>query len=212
VTVSDIADAAGSDAAGSDAAGSESAGPDAAPASGPGANGPGPAAGSGGEGTLRDVADLAAQHGLGTAQAVHPLGGGDVGCLGFIVTVSLLAPGIGMVIGPFPGLVTWIGVALLVIAVATPFASIRYERRRDLRIPRLHLFDGGVIITYPGWTAVHPWSEIRTVESSRSVTYGQNLNTATVHRLELHIREGEFLCSLGEPQASLVRRLAAEAE
>ncbi|MFJ1581893.1 hypothetical protein ACIOC1_01005 [Streptomyces sp. NPDC088197] len=156
------------------------------------------AAGTNGPATLREVARLAQRHGFGESRAVHALGGGDVGCVAFGLAVVLLAPGIGLVLHPYNPVVTSIGVTFLVLALALPITAFRYEKRRDNRIPRLHVFDGGIVITRPARIDVHPWPDIRVVEREDSVAIGQGGTTRQVHRLELHAIDGDVLCSLGD--------------
>lgn len=159
-----------------------------------------------------DVAGLARQHHLGEHRATIVLGGGDIGCVAVVAAFGLLPPGIGLLIGPYATLGTTIGAVLLALAVAVPVLAFRYESHRAERIPRLHVFDGGLVLTHPGThrTAAHPWRDLRTVERTRFVTVGQAGTPRTVHRLELHVRGGPLLCSVGGVHdTALIRRLAA---
>lgn len=144
------------------------------------------------------VAQLAERRGLGGARATHTLGGGDIGCLGLVLAIVLLAPGIGLLVGPYGTAATTLGAVFLVLAAALPVAALRYEKHRGDRIPRLHLFDGGIVITTGTGITAHPWQDIRVVERSESMTIGGGSASRRVDRLRLHDLSGDLLCSLGD--------------
>lgn len=145
----------------------------------------------------RDVAQLAEQSGFGAARGSHALGAGGVGCLSLGLAVALLPPGIGLVAGPYGPAVTGLGAALLAVAVALVPLALLYLQRHDDRIPRLYLFDGGIVLTRPPRMAACPWSDIRLVEYTQSVTVGQGGATTRVNRLRLDHIDGQTLCSIG---------------
>jgi hypothetical protein len=154
-----------------------------------------------------DVARLAEESGFGAAHGSHALGGGDLGCLGGIVTVVLLPPGIGLTAGPGGTAATAVGAALLALAVVSLPLGLLAVRRREHRIPRLHLFDGGIVLTRPPAIAACPWSDIRLVEHTVSTAVGQGGAQVRVNRLRLEHVDGTPLCSLGPavPFAPLTR-------
>ncbi|WP_159011863.1 hypothetical protein [Streptomyces sp. NRRL F-5123] len=163
--------------------------------------------------TRREVVRLAEQHGFGAAHGSVALGGGDAGCAAVALAVALLPPGIGLLAGPFGPVAASVGATLIMAGLAVPVLAFGYERRRDARIPRLHLFDGGLVIGYPpsrssGPTrpegfAVLPWSDVRVVERVHTSTIGQGGSVQRVWRLELHVRGGPLLCSLGDTHLGL---------
>ncbi|MFI0941630.1 hypothetical protein [Streptomyces sp. NPDC021020] len=167
----------------------------------------------------REVVRLAERHGFGAAHGSVALGGGDAGCAAVALAVALLPPGIGLLAGPFGPVAASVGATLVMAGVAVPVLAFGYERRRDSRIPRLHLFDGGLVIGYPparpsdpsrpeGF-AVLPWSDVRVVERVHTTTVGQGGSVQQVWRLELHVRGGPLLCSLGDThRGAQVLRLA----
>jgi hypothetical protein len=166
-------------------------------------------AGTNGAATLREVARIASERGFGEARIVRVLGGGDVGCTGVGLAFLLLLPGFLLLLGPYGFVARTIGVTLLAIAVALPFAAIGYEKRRDNRIPRLHVFDGGMIIAHPDRIAAYAWPQIRVVERIDRVAIGQGGSQQSVYRLQLLEVDGEALCSLGQtPDAVTTLRLA----
>lgn len=161
----------------------------------------------------REVVRLAQERGFGAGQAVVSLGGGDVGCVGVALAVCLLPPGVGLLAGPFGPAGTSAGAVLLMAALAAPVLAFAHERRRAERIPRLYVYDGGVVLSYPRGhpqhLAAYAWPELRTAERIRSSTVGQGGSVQQVWRLELHVRGGPLLCSLGDTrQGLLVARLA----
>ncbi|MGW5349538.1 hypothetical protein ACWERV_03340 [Streptomyces sp. NPDC004031] len=164
--------------------------------------------GTNGPATRREVVRLAEQHGFGAAHGSVALGGGDAGCAGIALAVALLPSGIGLLAGPFGPVAASVGATLVMAGVAVPVLAFGYERRRASRVPRLHLFDGGLVIGYPparspdpsrpeGF-AVLPWPDVRVVERIHTSTIGQGGTVQRMWRLELHARGGPLLCSLGD--------------
>lgn len=159
--------------------------------------GPDPA-GTNGPATLREVARIAEERGFGTSRITLPLGGGDVGCVGIGLAFALLLPGIGLLVGPYGQVATTVGITFLAIAVMLPVVVIRYEKYRDNRVPRLHVFDGGMIITHPTRIDAYAWPQIRVVERVDFIAIGQGGAQRQVHRLQLHEVGGGVLCSMGD--------------
>ncbi|MEU0598067.1 hypothetical protein ABZ484_07380 [Streptomyces sp. NPDC006393] len=145
----------------------------------------------------RDVTRLAERCDFGAPRGTHTLGGGDVGCLGLGLAIVLLPPGIGLVAGPYGAAVTALGAAFLAVAVALVPLTLRHESRRDDRIPRLYLFDRGIVLTRPPEIAACPWTDIRLVEHTQSTPIGQGGATLTVNRVRLEHVDGGALCSMG---------------
>ncbi|MEU6848420.1 hypothetical protein ABZ901_00515 [Actinacidiphila alni] len=164
-----------------------------------------------GEALLRDVAALAEQRGFGEAHFHQALGGGDVGCVGFGAGAVLLIPGIGILIGPYGPAATSVAVALLVLAVLLPVAALRYETHRDGRIPRLHVYDGGIVLTGAAGATAHAWRDLRLTEHSHTATYGQGGAQRRVERLELRDTDDRVLCSTGALDQKVVILRLAEA-
>ncbi|MFI0900668.1 hypothetical protein [Streptomyces sp. NPDC020983] len=169
--------------------------------------------GTNGHSARREALRLAGQHGFGAARGTVALGGGDAGCAGVALAVTLLPPGIGLLAGPFGPLAASAGATLVMAALAVPVLALGYERRRGARIPRLHLFDGGLVIGYPparpsgpprpeGF-AVLPWTDVRVAERIHTSTAGRGGAARRVWRLELHVRGGPLLCSLGDTPLGL---------
>ncbi|WP_159007041.1 hypothetical protein [Streptomyces sp. NRRL S-813] len=150
-----------------------------------------------GQAPPRDVMQLAQRFDFGAPRGTRALGGGDVGCLDLGLAVVLLPPGIGLVAGPYGAAVTGLGAAFLAIAVALVPLTLRHVTRRDDRIPRLHLFDRGIVLTRPPEIAACPWTDIRLVEHTQSAAIGQGGATLTVNRLRLEHIDGGVLCSMG---------------
>ncbi|WP_052488539.1 hypothetical protein [Streptomyces sp. 150FB] len=147
---------------------------------------------------LREVARIAEERGFGEARGVHVLGGGDVGCVSVGLALLLLIPGVGILIGPYGTVATTVAIALLAVAVALPFIAFRYEAHRDNRIPRLHVLDGGMIITHPTRITAYAWPQIRVVERVDSVAIGQGGSSQNFYRLQLFEVGGDVLCSMGQ--------------
>lgn len=165
-----------------------------------------PTGGAGGPATARDVADLARRSGLGAARGTHALGGG-AGCWSPLLAVVLLGPGIGLVAGPDGPATTGLGAALLAVAVAVVLLTLRHTRRHRDRVPRLHLFDGGGILTRASGITAFPWGDIRLVEYAHSASTAQGSGTRTSHRLRLDHADGRTLCSVDAdfPGAGIAR-------
>ncbi|MFH8221140.1 hypothetical protein ACH4C2_15445 [Streptomyces sp. NPDC018057] len=142
------------------------------------------------------AAHVAERHGFGAHRATRALGGGDVGCAGFGAAVVLLAPGIGLTAGSHGTAVTALGAAFLALAVALPLAALRHERHRDGRLPRMHAFDGGLVLTGRTDADAHPWRDIRVVERAETTTVGQGGNRMTVQRIRFQHVDGRVLCSM----------------
>lgn len=169
--------------------------------------------GTNGPVTRREAVRLAERHGFGAARGSVALGGGDAGCAAVALAVALLPPGIGLLAGPFGPVAASVGATLVMAALAVPVLAFGYERRRSTRIPHLHLFDGGLVIGYPPRPArnasrpegfaVLPWSDVRVVERILTSTVGQAGSVQRVWRLELHVRGGPLLCSLGDTPLGL---------
>jgi hypothetical protein len=174
-----------------------------------GSAGSGVPGGGDGPATARSAAELAERVGFGAPRGTHALGGGDPGCLMVGLAVVLLPPGIGLTAGSYRAGVTALGAVFLAMAVALVVLTPIVLKSRDGRIPRLHLYDGGLVLSRPEGIAACPWSEVRVVEYTKSTAVGQGGNVITVNRLRLEHIDGEALCSLG-PAAPIaeISRLA----
>ncbi|MCC9308116.1 hypothetical protein LN042_13640 [Kitasatospora sp. RB6PN24] len=158
-----------------------------------------------------EVAQLAGRLGFGPARGSRALGGDGLGCLALGVAIVLLAPGVGLTAGPYGPAVTALGAIFLAAAVSLVPLALALRRRRADRTPRLHLFEGGMILTRSGEVTAHRWSDVRLVEYTyTSVAGGQgSTRRATGTRLE-HV-DGRTLCSLGSGRLSdEVTRIAVE--
>lgn len=164
-----------------------------------------------GEALRRDVARLAEQQRFGEAHFHQTMGGGDVGCVAFAVGAVLLIPGIGILVGPYGSVATAVAVALLVLAVLLPVAAFRYEAHRDSRIPRLYVYDGGIVLTGAAGPTAHAWRDLRLTERSHEVAYGQGGARQRVERLELRDGDDRVLCSTGALDQKVVILRLAEA-
>lgn len=154
-----------------------------------------PTGGTGGPATARDVADLAQQLGFGAARGTHALGGG-AGCWSPLLATVLLGPGIGLVAGPDGPATTSLGAALLAVAVAVVPLTLRHARHHRDRVPRLHLFDGGGVLTQASEITAFPWGDIRLIEYAHSASTAQGSGTQTFQRLRLDHADGRTLCSV----------------
>jgi hypothetical protein len=157
--------------------------------------------------TPPQVTQLAERSGFGELHATHAVGGGDLGCLSLGLAVVLLGPGIGLAAGSYGPAVTALGAAFLALAVTLVPLTLYHLKRSDARIPRVYLFDGGVILTRPKGIAACPWSDLRVAEYTTSVPVGQGGATTTVNRLRLDHADGTTLLSTGAalPTDEIVR-------
>ncbi|MCP2167476.1 hypothetical protein [Goodfellowiella coeruleoviolacea] len=160
----------------------------------------------------REAEDVAADRGFGAHRRTVTLTGGQAGCAALFVTVLLLIPGLGLLISAATPLTTGIGAGLTAVAVALPVLTLWLASRTEYRLARLHLFDGGLVLTQGATRRAHPWTEITLVDRTVRGSYGQNATPFVGHRLELHLRDGAALCRLGagSDEADLVRRLVRE--
>lgn len=159
--------------------------------------------------------EAAGRHGLGEHVTTENLGSRirGLGCVSAMVALVLLPPGIGLLSGPGGATTKVVAALLVVLGVALPVGGIRIEGRLTHRDTRLHVFDGGLVVTGHDRTVPCAWPDLRIEERTEHGTYGSAGHGFTAHWLHLSAH-GVFLCRLNanNPAARHIPRSAPDAE
>ncbi|MFF4753753.1 hypothetical protein ACWD5R_23685 [Streptomyces sp. NPDC002514] len=136
---------------------------------------------------LERALGAARRHGLGGHVMTQGLGSRitGLGCVSALVALVLLLPGTGPLAGPYGGPAKAVATALVVPAIALPVVAIRVEGGLAHRDTRLHVFDGGLVVTGPERTVPCGRPDFRIDERVEHGSYGSAGHGFTARRLHL---------------------------
>ncbi|MEO3859900.1 hypothetical protein [Acrocarpospora sp. B8E8] len=142
------------------------------------------------------VAELADARGFGPHVLTEVLADAGVACAGLAAVPIMLAPGIGLTVGPYNPWVKALGVMFLVLAVVLPMAGYHAYHREYANAPRLHCFQQGLILASGDDLQPHLWSEIEVTRRIETVLVGQGPDQHQVHHLDVRTRDGRLLVTM----------------
>ncbi|CAL99894.1 hypothetical protein A8924_0948 [Saccharopolyspora erythraea NRRL 2338] len=144
-----------------------------------------------------EVAELAAENGFGayvltTVEGSEPRGSRGSALRPMMWTIVLVA-GVWMIIAAETTSVTVLGSALVALVAAVAVRAVLRERRSYAARPRLHCFEGGVVVR----RRAYPWPELEITEWPDTVLVGQGAIPRRVVYRSISAGDGSFLIGLG---------------
>ncbi|QUG99900.1 hypothetical protein HUO13_02955 [Saccharopolyspora erythraea] len=144
-----------------------------------------------------EVAELAAENGFGSHVLTTVEGSEARGSQGStlrpMMWTIVLGVGVWVLIAAETTGGTVLGAALVALVAAVAVRAVLRERRSYAARPRLHCFDGGVVVRQ----RAYPWPEVEITERPDSVLVGQGATPKRVVLRSIAARDGSFLIGLG---------------